>query len=92
MGCRVVSDDYGCVFRPSSSWLAAADVLVCKGTEEVRCSSTLFLRVREAEPGRMLLLRPFNNVCVFGVPWDADLEGGGEEDEFDRDGKEEQQF
>ena len=33
-------------------------------------------------PGRMLLLWPFNNVCVFDVLWDADLEGGAEDDEL----------
>ena len=41
-------------------------------------------------PGRMLLLRPFNNFCVFDVLWDADLEGGAEDDELaPGDGEEE---
>ena len=37
MGCRVVSDDCGCIFRPSASWLAVADDLVYKGIEDGRC-------------------------------------------------------
>ena len=37
MGCRVVSDDCGCIFRPSALWLAAADDLVYKGIKDGRC-------------------------------------------------------
>ena len=39
-GLPVVSDDCGCIFRPSASWLAVADDLVYKGIEDGRYSST----------------------------------------------------
>ncbi|KAG2627243.1 hypothetical protein PVAP13_3KG122729 [Panicum virgatum] len=72
-------------------WLAESDVLVCYGSEGGRCSSTRFLRVRGAVPGRMLLLRPFNNAWVFGASWWYRLEGGDEEDDHNPgDGEEEQ--
>ncbi|CAO2038757.1 unnamed protein product [Urochloa humidicola] len=76
----------------SSASSTAADFLVYHGSEDDG-------RVREllsllAVPGRMLLLRPFNNVCVFGVSWQGhclfsslQVPASGESREADEEGR-----